>query len=233
MEREVSITRIKQETPDTKTFRLGIKGEELSFAPGQFIMATAQIEGNPVARAFSISSSPLDDYVEITIKEEPNGYFSKFANNGIKEGDKFFIKGPYGHFTFTDKHKNMLLIAAGSGIAPMRSILRYICKKHQEIKVSLLYSNKKESDIIFREEFEDIENKNPNFKFVPTLTREDGEWKGRRGRINSEMLKEFLKDDSLCYACGSREMVEGVVKMLKEIGVHEERIKTEKYGSHE
>ena len=232
MEKEVTITNIKKETPDTKTFRFDLKGSKLNFIPGQFIMVTAQIDGNPVRRAFSLSSSPLRDYSEITVKVEKGGYFSGFACEKFAEGCKINIKGPYGHFTFRDgEAKSLLLIAAGSGIAPIRSIVQYIDDKKLNVRMTLLYSNKNETYIIFTKEFENLEKTNKNFRFVPTLTREESEsWNGRMGRIDANMIKEFFMDGDLCYVCGPPAMVTKIVDLLKAHGVPEDRIKTEKFG---
>jgi len=228
IEKEVKVIKIKEETKDTKTFTLSLKSSELNFLPGQFIMVWSEIEGKEVKRPFSISSSPEDEYVEITIKEEANGYFSKHSCQDVKEGHNFKVKGPYGSFIYNGEDKPLLIIAAGSGIAPMRSIIKHALEKGNENKISLLDSNKTEEDIIFKEELEELEKKHENFKIYNHITRQEA-WEGRQHRINEEDCKECLTEETICYVCGHPDMVKGIVEILKNIGVDEERIKIEQW----
>jgi len=229
MECSAVITQIVPETTDTKTFRL-MPEQPLPFLPGQFIMVTAEIDGKPVTRAFSISSSPLLRHIDITIKAEINGNFSKFANNNFKIGDKLRVKGPYGNFTLADESQDELLfVAAGSGISPFRSMLQYIFKKQPEKSITLLLSNKTEADIIFKQELEQYAKEFTQFKFIPIITRDSG-WNGRAMRIDSGLLRNYLRANTQCYLCGPPMMVENLKQQIMQLGVDEKHIKTEKYG---
>ncbi len=230
MECTATITKIIPETHDTKTFSLYLGENKFEFLPGQFVMITADIKGKPVTRAFSISSSPLKKEIDITIKAEPNGNFSKFANENLKTGDKLKVKGPYGYFTFIDKvHDDLLFVAAGSGIAPFRSMLQYIFEKQLQNRVTLLFSNKTEADIIFKQELEKYAENFPQFRFMPIVTRDDG-WKGISTRIDSNILQSYVHANTSCYLCGPPMMVEDIKQKLVQLGVDNGRIKTEKYG---
>ncbi|MDO8556480.1 MAG: FAD-binding oxidoreductase [Nanoarchaeota archaeon] len=229
MEKEVTVTAIIQETADTKTFKLGIGGEELNYQPGQFIIISTTLEGKPINRSYSISNAPIHDSIDITIKAEPNGFFSVYANDHIKKGDKFLIKGPFGKFTFKEETNDLLLIAAGSGIAPMKAIIEYIMSKELENPVTLLFSNKTTQDIIFKETFEHYEKKYEHFTFVPFITRETTTY-GVQGHIDKEHLQPHITPNTLCYICGPPTMVDAIKIALNELGVPEQRIKVEKFG---
>ncbi|MEK6813084.1 MAG: FAD-binding oxidoreductase [Nanoarchaeota archaeon] len=229
MECNATITHIFSETPDTKTFRLRPE-YPFAFQPGQFIMVTASLGEEKVTRAFSISSAPGQEHMDITIKAEPTGHFSKFANEYFRVGDVMKVKGPYGYFTFTEQEQgDLLFIAAGSGISPFRSILQYIFEKHLPHAVTLLFSNKTEADIIFRKELETYAQHFPQFRFFPIVTREDS-WDGHKSRVDTAFLQQHIHNDTLCYLCGPPLMVEDVKQQLLQLGVQEGRIKTEKYG---
>jgi ferredoxin-NADP reductase len=111
--------------------------------------------------------------------------------------------------------------------------MRYIQDKHVDnIEADIVYSSKTPSDIIFREEF--LRNKKRNIRIHLTITRPDGNnWNRLTGRINEEMIKQCIKDINLpyYYIAGPTQMVEDTSKMLKEMGVKEEKIKLERFGA--
>ncbi len=228
------ITKVIQETPDTKTFRIGL-GEPLDFLPGQFVMAGLELdvdgEKKMIKRAYSIASSPEKDYVEITFNLYPQGQFSPHLYK-LKEGDSLFIEGPYGNFFFKeDIGRNIVFIGAGAGLTPLMCIIRHIIDRNLPIKFTLIYSVKKPENVIYKQELLDLE-RNKKLEFNLTITRPDGtEWTGRTGRINKEMIKELVKDlnGQNFYMCGPPEMIEGTVKILEELGVDKERINREQW----
>jgi hypothetical protein len=123
------LAQIEQQTHDTKTLRFQIpKERQLRAKPGQFLTFQWTIDGQRVMRSYTISSSPVHvNYVEITPKCMENGCVSVFLNERAKPGQTVEARGPYGQFYFDETvHKSIVLIAAGSGITPMISMLRYI-----------------------------------------------------------------------------------------------------------
>ena len=186
--------------------------------------------------AYSIASAPTArDHVEVVIKETPNGFFSKYMVRDCKAGEKVKFTGPWGHFIYNESLPgHLVLIGAGSGIAPLLSMMRYLTDKKAPNKATLFFSNKTKEDIIYEKELAALPRANPNLRVINTLTREeegDG-WTGERGRVSAEMIKKHIPDvhGALYYLCGPPLMVDGVVKMLKEeLGVDPAKIKTEKY----
>lgn len=221
----LKIIKIIQETPDTKTLRLEI--EDFRFLPGQFIMLESNIKGRTEKRAYSISSSPSQkNYIEITVKKVKNGLVSAYIHK-LNEGNYVEIKGPYGHFIFNENKKNHIFIAAGCGIAPLMSMIRYILDKKFDMNIVLIYSEKSYKYIIYRKELENLQ-KNKNFRYIFTLTR-DELWKGHKGRITQDLIRNNIKNDPLFYISGPIKMVDAVNEMLKNLNIKKEKIKIEKY----
>ncbi len=221
-----------------KIFRLGM-GSQVSFEflPGQFIVLAFEIfdqtKGRSVRknRAFSISSSPAEkNYLEITVKK--TGRISTYLHEVVKEGDLLTIKNRSGEFYFQEGFSDeLVLIAGGTGIAPLMSMIRYIIQRKLPVKITLLYSNKTSGDIIFYKEIQDLEFRNSDFRCVHTITRPEGyDWKGSTGRINQELLEQNVSNkQALFYICGPKAMIQATAELLKGLGVHPSRIKIEKW----
>ena len=231
-EHEAELTKIIQETPETKTFRFGITGKEFPFLPGQFVMLTADIPGKGLTtRPLSISSSPLEHgIIDLTVKKIPDGALSSFLFDNARIGGVYKLKGPYGVFTLDETANHVVFIAAGSGIAPFRSMWRYILQKNLDMGVTLIFSSKTKDYIIFRNELEEINN--GNIRVIHTITRnDDPSWTGYKRRIDKDLIMESVRnfDGKLFYACGPPLMCESAKKALLELGVPAEKIKLEKY----
>ena len=231
LNKRVLITKIVQETPDSKTFY--VENPKEPYMPGQFFMISITIDGKDVKRAYSIATSPTEEELAFTIKITPGGAFSTHACTNMNEGDEMIISGPYGKFVYNDEKEAINLIGAGSGIVPLRGILQYIVDKNYDLPVKLFFSNKTEQDIIYKEYFEKMKNETDIFTYYYTLTAlpENSTWDGARGRITKEILEnEMDNPDGINYICGSPDFVRAIEAALKEMGVPEEKIKTEKYN---
>lgn len=215
---------------------LRIKPEmEFNFKPGQFIMVNYEtVKDNSlvnVKRAYSISSSPLNkDYIELVFDKKPHGLVSNYLYS-LKENDVIEITMPNGFFTFEDSIKeDIVLIGAGTGIAPFLSIINYIKDKELKNKITLIYSCKTKRDIILYEELKKIKDGSKNFEYHITLTQ-DNDWNGLKGRINKGMLNSLIKDidNKKFYLCGPPLMVIDISNVLQFLGVKKEKIKIEGY----
>lgn len=229
---------IYQETPTVKTFRLmnPVGGAiPFDYLPGQFVTVTVPLEGKPVKRSYTMASSPTrHDYIEITVKREDNGHVSKFLHDEVKLGDLLAFSGPAGALTFTGRECNcVLLIAGGVGITPMMSVLRYLMDRSWEGDVFLLFSIGRPEDFIFREEIEYLARRHANLRVAVTASKTEGpEWKGPRGRITKELIRQTVPDLATRYVhlCGPVPMMEAMKQLLHELGVPPARIKTEAFG---
>jgi len=235
---QLRVERIVQETPNVKTFRLVPPNRSaLPFAhlPGQYLTFSLQIGGKTVGRSYTIASTPSrPGYCEVTIKREEQGLVSRHMHDTVKEGDLLTIAAPGGKFTFTGAEADrVVLLAAGVGITPLMSILRYLTDQNWSGQIYMVYSCKTVEDIIFREELEAIERRLPNLHLTLTLTRGEGaNWNGAIGRIDAKLLTRVVPDLTSVpiYMCGPAEMLTASRDLLLPLGVAEHNIRKESFG---
>ena len=229
------LAQTEQQTHDTKTLRFQVPKERRFRAkPGQFLTFQWTIDGRRVTRSYTISSSPIhEDYVEITPKRIENGCASLFLNDRAKPSLIVEASGPYGQFYFDEAvHKSIVLIAAGSGITPMISMLRYIDDLKLATSVTLLYCVRTAADIIFQSELARLERSLPNFKYEVCLSQPDLAWNGHSGRLTGEFVSQHLMDvDSpTFFVCGPKGFMDNARQILSTFGVQQERILQESFG---
>src|SRR3989344_981197 len=245
-DKELEVSEVKKLTEDSYAVRFKLNNFDFNYFPGQFVMLKFDplIENGEFkvlndlpktqSRAYSMSSSPLNkDFLEITSKRTPDGFISDYMARVLGPGHIVKVSGPYGKFVFDENsNEDIFLIGAGSGISPLMSMLRYIIEKNFNKNVTMLFSNKRFSDVIWYDELMEIQDKYKTFKCYFTLTQKDHEsWDGFEGRINSNLIKNCNVDlmKQIFYICGPPLMVDATVKDLKELGVDESKIKIEKY----
>jgi len=223
------------QTHDAKTLRFQILDKRtLAAKPGQFLTFRWTIDGKQVLRSYTISSSPTDKgHVEITPKRTENGYVSVFLNEQAKAGLIVEASGPYGRFYFDEtQHKTVVLIAAGSGITPMISMVRYIADCKLPTHVRLLYCVRTDADIIFQNELVRLAESIPNFGYDVCLSRPGPNWKGQTGRLNKEFVSQQMLDLDApnFFLCGPRGFMENAHQILVTLGVSDDRILQESFG---
>jgi ferredoxin-NADP reductase len=229
------LSQTEQQTHDTKTLRFRVQDERLLCAkPGQFLTFEWTIDGRRVTRSYTISSSPVhENYVEITPKRMENGCVSVFLNERAKPGLAVEASGPYGRFYFDEKlHQSIVLIAAGSGITPMISMLRYIDDLELAVPVTLLYCVRTAADVIFENELARLSGSLPNFKYEVCLSKPDPAWKGRSGRLTEEFVTQNVTDldAHTFFLCGPKGFMDNACQILATLGVNEDRILQESFG---
>ena len=233
IEFETDVLEVIQRTHNVKSFRFKIK-EGVDFKPGQFFFVTIKIGGLERTKHFSFSNSPTEKgYVEFT-KRITESEFSK-ALDRLKIGNWARLKMPYGVFTFEGEYQRIAFLSGGIGITPIRSITKFVMDKKIPTDMILLYGNNAESDIIFKNDFDDIQRTNDNFHLTYTLTGPDidnRKWSGRRGYIDADMVKKEIPDykERIFYICGPPIMVATLVDMLRNrLNIAEDNIKTENF----
>ncbi len=229
------LAQTEQQTHDTKTLRFQVPKERRFRAkPGQFLTFQWTIDGRRVTRSYTISSSPIhEDYVEITPKRTENGCASVFLNERARPGLAVEASGPYGQFYFDEAlHRSIVLVAAGSGITPMISMLCYIDDLKLATCVTLLYFVRTRADIIFDNELSRLTRSLPNFKYELCLSRPDPTWKGRSGRLTEEFVAQSVTDlDSpTFFLCGPNGFMDNARHVLLTLGVTQDRILQESFG---
>ncbi len=241
---ESKVLEIIPQTHDTKAVRFSIP-HDFDYFPGQFAMVKITMKENDEfkirnnksstqIRAFSISSSPAKKGIlETAIKEEEDGFVSRYFVRYAQVGEPVILSGPHGKFFFEESMKDVVLIGAGSGITPLMGMIRYIADKNLQTKALLIYSNKTPADIVYDKEIFELSKRHPNIKHVHTLTRvnEEHKWDGYQGRINEEFLKKHISDVHRPYyfICGSPAFATDMVNLLKSMGIDEKKIHTEKW----
>jgi glycine betaine catabolism B len=223
---ETNVIEVIQRTPDVKSVRFK-KPLEFDYLPGQYVVLILGDGPNQMKKPFTLSSSPTEDFLEITKKLTGHPFSNALAE--LKPGDKVSINGPYGIFTFQEECNNIGMLSGGIGITPLRSMIKYSIDKNISANIVLLYSNSNETDIAFREELELVQKEHPKIKVINTITRPGPDWKGVTGRINAEMVKKYIPDYMGCtfFTCGPAKMVESMVSLLRELEVPEKQIKRE------
>ncbi len=198
----------------------------IRFYAGQYIEIEAP--GQPGNwRCYSIASSPANpDRIELVVKRIPGGGFSDRVDR-LVHGFELAIRGPYGMSYLRVGYRPVLLVATGSGVAPLLSILRYCAAENVDRSFQFYYGARQQSDLILREEIHQLEARMPRFSFKPTLSASvaSDEWLGAVGRVTQILQREILDASPYdAYICGQPEMCESVSTLLLAKGIPENRI---------
>ncbi len=207
------------------------KPQDFSYKAGQFMnleIPSLKDKGPSVStRSMSLASAPYEEDLVFAMWLTDSEF--KQALNNLNPDDSISALGPLGHLTVDEGNPNdLVLIAGGIGITPLRSIVLDQLSKNTKKNIYLFCSCPNKEKSAFSNEFMDI--KNPNFHFIPTLTQtEDPTWKGERGRINLSMLKKHLSsfDSKTFYLVGRPSMVKDILTFLKEFSVDPKNFKLE------
>ncbi len=233
----VTIETITVETYRAKTFRASLPAWR-SFRPGQHVdIKLTAPDGYQAQRSYSIASAPeTEGVLDLTVELVEDGEVSSWFHEIAKPGDTFELRGPIGGpFTWSvGEGDPLLLIAGGSGVVPLMSMLRHRRAQRAASPVLLLYSSRAIEDVIYRDELESAAGDSHGPLVVHTLTREQPPgWPGFTRRIDRAMLDEALGavgDPQRVFICGPTAFVESVAAGLVAAGVDAERIRTERFG---
>lgn len=231
-----TIIQICDETPNVKSFSVKIE-EKIDYKAAQFFMLgfpnLTDENGAVIKRAFSVASSPTEENILFTAKLKEDGIFTNHLFSKSKVGDEIILDGPYGHFVFDDevakKTKRVVLIASGSGVAPMRAFLKDILAKYPSILVELYFTSRHPEDIIYHEELVYLDGNVDNFNLYLYLTQPNDSWIGGIGRFDADKVREVIKvnSDDVFFLCGQIQMVNTTKEVLMELGVKKEQLKFE------
>ena len=229
MEFETEVRRVIKRTYNVKSFR-SERPEGFSYKPGQFLFITLKINGEEKRKHFTLSSSPTEtEFIEFTKKL--TGHEFSNALDALKEGDWARIKAPFGNFTFQGEHDKIAMLSGGIGITPLRSICKFCTDKGLDTSIILLYGNRTEGDIVFRDQFEEMQKQNKSLKVVHTLSAPSEAWKGYTGYIDEAMIKKEVPDfeERAFYTCGPPKMVEAMENLLDSLDVPKGQVKKENF----
>ncbi len=232
MKFETHVKEIIPRTSNVTSFRFP-RPAALNYKPGQYLFVTVKSGENKLSKPLSLSSSPTEkEHIEFTKKLTD----SEFSNTlkTLKVSDWAMIDAPYGKFTFEGENEKIALLAGGIGITPFRSICKYCTDRRLTAKITLLYGNRSESDIVFKKELEELKKQNKNLKVVFILNEASNAWKGATGVINAEMVKKEVPDykERVFYVCGPPPMVQAMEKLIKDLGLPPAQLKLEAFTGH-
>jgi cytochrome-b5 reductase len=223
------IAAISVETHDTKTFRFALPDNAtLDMLPGDHLYVHATINGKAVKRPYTPSSLPgTVGSFTLTIKRYETGVVSKYVHDR-QVGETVQMSGPHtgGHWV-DGMAKHVGFVAGGTGITPMIAIIRWILAKRLDVELSVLFANKTERDIIFREEWDRDGREHPNFHCYHVLESPPPGWTMGVGRITADMLRAHLPPpapDTVVFLCGPPPMAEALEGALRNLGYAEEAI---------
>ncbi len=238
------IARIQPETADCVSVWLEVPEDlkgKFSYQPGQYLNCRAVIGGEEIRKSYSICSVPGDPYLVIAVKLVYGGKFSTYVNRVLKPGDLFEVTAPEGKFTLPDglpPDASVLFFAAGSGITPVMSLLRYFLEHFPGGQATLFYSNKNSESIIFRDALEALKNQYmTRFSIFHILTREVTSVDILSGRIDQAKCGDFAKhffdirDVTMAFICGPELMIHDLRDGLMLLGLKPEQIRFELFGS--
>lgn len=210
---------------------------EIVFKPGQFIQfEVPEYEGcpEPVYRAYSIASAAsLKTELKLTITYVERGLATTYIHKLLQEGNEVHINGPYGDFYLRHSDRDMILIATGSGLAPLLSILYQMAEEGIDRKATLYFGVRSRRDLFYEEEIHRISASLPRFTFVPVLSEPlpEDHWEGETGMV-TDPIRRDLQDGSQteAYLCGNPLMIDAALKLLKARGVTDDRIFFDKFA---
>jgi ferredoxin-NADP reductase len=235
---KVTISKIEKRTPRVTSFFFA-PSVPFSFRSGQHVeVRLTAPDGYRAQRAYSIASAPEDkSSIELAIEKLETGEVSPFFHEVAQTGDEIELRGPIGgHFIWQESDGGPVLLAgAGSGVAPLMSMIRHHANAKSKAPMLLLLSTRSWEDVIFRDELLALDAKNAAFKLVLAITREmprrDGDF-GRR--IDTKMIGEILErlpsPLKRAFVCGSNPFVTAASDALIGAGIEPGSIRTERYG---
>ncbi|MDM5141082.1 hybrid-cluster NAD(P)-dependent oxidoreductase [Aeromonas bestiarum] len=197
---------------------------------GQCVTLHTEIDGQPMCRAYTLSSSPQDACWQVTIKDV--GRVSHHLHQSLQVGDEIRVDGPFGDFNLTALPcERPLLLSAGSGITPMWAMLRDELAKRPEADIRFIHSARSPQDLIFADELAALAEAHPGVRHALVLEQASAAhpWVGR---LTSAMLKELAPDllDRHAYLCGPAPYMTAVCAMLAELGLPAEQLHQESFG---
>jgi ferredoxin-NADP reductase len=191
-------------------------------------------DGYRAERSYSIASAPGEP-VEITVERLEDGEVSPYLTEELRAGDEIELRGPIGGYFVWDPGTDrgpLFLAGGGSGVVPLRSILRQRGRTETTTPARLLYSSRSLADVIYHQE---LERSGPGLDVIYTLTRSQPPgWTGHKGRVDAALLAEVAwasAQDPLAFVCGPTSFVEGVAEALVGLGYPPARVKTERFGA--
>ena len=207
-------------------------GDERSFTPGQYM--DLHVPGTDLCRSFSMAGLPGTGNLEFLIRAYAGGAFSSRLNAGLAAGTEVGFTGPYGSFLLADSDRDALMVAGGSGMAPVLSLLRQLAERASTRKVRFFYGARTSADLFNRPLIEELGSKLADFQYTEVVSEPDGDgWTGATGYVHEAAAAALARGevtDPEVYTCGPPPMIDALVDLLTSAhGVQERDIRYDKF----
>ena len=230
------VVETRPETPRTRSLFLEVPGWEGHKAGQHVDVRLTAEDGYQAQRSYSIASAPEDRRLTLVVERLEDGEVSPYLTDVLQAGDGLELRGPIGGwFTWEAREGGpLLLVAGGSGIAPLMAMIRHRAAARTDAPTRLLYSSRSREDAIYAEELDRLAAEDGALEVTHTLTRyQPPGWTGYSRRIDREMLEEIAPSPEqrpLAFVWGPTPLVEAVATVLVELGHEPTRVKTERFG---
>ena len=210
------------------------------YQPGQFLTIIDSINGNKIRRAYSLCSNPFEDeFPAVTVKRVSEGRMSNHINDKYKKGQSIQVMEPMGLFTTTfdeSQNRKVVFIGGGSGITPLYSLMRSILMREPKSEVTLIYGNRREEFVIFKEQLKDLgEKHSERFKLTHLLEEDENGFADIEARLSPEIIQEIVSSNGLkgaeYFICGPQPMMDVAAEGLKQAGIEDSRIRLESFDA--
>lgn len=211
------VVSIDSETPDIKRFVLKPNKHWQGFKAGQFVSVKVMINGSYHERCYSLVNAPTDNVIELGIKRQPNGRVSNWMHDNLHVGDVIELGDVGGEFILPSVlPSKLLLLAGGSGITPIYSILVEALKRQSDLDISVVYYVNTDKDLAFANDMVELAVKYPSLKLHYVLASS-----GEAGRFSQEQLANLCPDyvERSTYLCGPQGLMTAVTKVWAEQGI--------------
>ena len=239
----LEILDVKRETEDCISVSFAVPDalkSAFAYQAGQYITLRAEVGDRELRRSYSLCSAPHENQWRVAIKRVDGGMFSRWAHALLRAGDTIDVLPPDGHFVYlpqSGRARHVVLLAAGSGITPVLSILKTALETESNSQVTLVFGNRRVKDIIFREQIEDLRDQFlSRFQLIHTLSGEVQDAPIANGRVDGAKIASLIPDlidphriDEL-YICGPGAMIEAAAAACLEAGVPQHKIRKELFG---
>ncbi len=229
-----TVDAVTDETPRVRTLTLGVPGWPSHLAGQHLDVRLTADDGYQAEREYSLASAPGEP-VAITVERLDDGEVSPYLTEELRAGDEIEIRGPVGgYFAWRPEDGGpLLLVAGGSGIVPLRAMLRHRQRSASMVPARLIYSARTQADVIYSAELMQFQH-GDRVDVVVTLTRERPPgWTGRAGRVDEALLRDLAwpaAQQPLAYVCGPTAFAEAVSGTLVGLGYPPQRVKIERFG---
>jgi propane monooxygenase reductase subunit len=207
------------------------ESSDFTFTAGQYV--DLHVPGTELRRSFSMACLPGNGQLEFLIRAYPEGAFAVVLEDGLDAGTPIAFTGPYGSFRLADTERDILMVAGGSGMAPVLALLRELADRASTRKVRFFYGARTSADLFHRELIEELGSRLPDFEYTEVLSEPDGSsWTGASGWVHdaaAQTLADGRLSEPEVYTCGPPPMVDALVDVASAHGVEERDIHYDKF----